>query len=143
MWCVQDDPDQWANLTIVAAAATYLSYNVQILQRPEEYGANKLYHLGDVLYFVNSIFYTMAALRDDGWFWWMPLSGQLRGSSRILDKMVVESLQVGQSASRAVNGGQRQVVCGLSSVATSQMRRPRTRPSSRCTRAVLCFAGAA
>jgi len=31
--------------------------------------------VGDKLYFINSIIYTITALRDDGWFWYMPVAG--------------------------------------------------------------------
>jgi len=70
-----DDPDVWALLTIFAAAITYVVYNLQILAHPDWYSDNEVYFLGDISYAMNGVLYLLAGLRDDGWFWWMPLMG--------------------------------------------------------------------
>jgi hypothetical protein len=75
---LQDDPDVWACLTILPGALLYVVYNLQILHDPSLYASYALYVQADWLYFVNSLLYTAAALRDDGWFWFMPLAGQWR-----------------------------------------------------------------
>lgn len=75
-----DDPDVWALLTIFAAAITYVEYNLQILAHPDRYGDNEVYFWGDVSYAMNGVLYLLAGLRDDGWFWWMPLMGSLYSS---------------------------------------------------------------
>jgi len=71
-----DDPDIWANFFIVVPSLVYISYNGQVLNNPESYETNTLYEVGDVLYFIGAVFYVVAALRDDGWFWFGPLAGQ-------------------------------------------------------------------
>jgi hypothetical protein len=88
----QDDPDMWANLTIIPASLIYFFYNVRILRHPELYSTDFFYYYGDILYFVNSLCYTVAALRDDGWFWFMPLAGQWSTSQE--DFMIYEVIRV-------------------------------------------------
>lgn len=73
-----DDPDLSANITIAAAAIVYFTYNCQVIRDYDAYETNKLYQLGDQLYLINSIFYFLAAMRDCGWFWFMPAFGQYR-----------------------------------------------------------------
>jgi hypothetical protein len=75
-----DDPDVWGWIFIIIPSIVYFAYNLQILANPDQYGSNFLYCTGDVLYFVGSIFYLLAALRDDGWFWFMPTAGALPNS---------------------------------------------------------------
>lgn len=65
----------WAIISIFAASSVYLWYNLQILQHPESYGTCQLYFWADILYAANGWFYLLASLRDDGWFWFMPLAG--------------------------------------------------------------------
>jgi len=71
-----DDPDMWANFFIVIPSIVYISYNGQVLHYPPSYSTNFLYQKGDILYFIGSVFYVFAALRDDGWFWVLPVAGQ-------------------------------------------------------------------
>jgi hypothetical protein len=40
------------------------------------YSSDELYQSGDIVYFINSIFYMIAALRDYGWCWFMPTFGR-------------------------------------------------------------------
>ncbi|CAF2502390.1 unnamed protein product [Rotaria sp. Silwood2] len=71
-----DDPDTVAYTFTTLSSFIYITYNIQILQNPEEYGTNELYINGDLTYFVGCIFYLWANFRDDGWLWWMPFAGQ-------------------------------------------------------------------
>lgn len=64
-----DDPDVWAMLTIFAGSMIYLTYNIQILRHPEWYLSNELFYAS------NGVLYLLASLRDDGWFFFMPLAG--------------------------------------------------------------------
>lgn len=75
-----DDPDVWALITIFTGAIIYVVYNLQILAHPSSYGKNELYFWGDVFYAMNGVLYLLAGLRDDGWFWWMPLAGSFSSS---------------------------------------------------------------
>jgi hypothetical protein len=71
-----DDPDTvaWAATTI--SSFVYMVYNIQINVDPTQYGTNYLYTYGDIVYFVGSCYYIFATLRDENWFWFMPVSGQ-------------------------------------------------------------------
>jgi hypothetical protein len=71
-----DDPDFHANWTLLCGAILYLVYNIQVLRSPELYSSDELYQSGDIVYFINSIFYMIAALRDYGWCWFMPTFGR-------------------------------------------------------------------
>lgn len=71
-----DDPDVFAFLFTTVASIIYLIYNIQINVKPELYGNNYLYTYGDILYFIGACYYCFAGLRDDNWFWFLPLSGQ-------------------------------------------------------------------
>lgn len=51
---------------------------MQILRDPSTYATNFLYTYGDIFYFMNSILYLLSCLRDDGWFWFMPVAGEPR-----------------------------------------------------------------
>jgi len=70
-----DDPDMWANCTIIAPAIIYVVYNVQTQLNPASYGYNFLYVTADKIYMANATCYFVASLRDAGWFWFMPTSG--------------------------------------------------------------------
>lgn len=72
-----DDPDFVANMMTLLPSFVYIAYNAQILSDVSQYGTNFLYVSGDIIYTVGAIFYLIAALRDDGWLWFMPLAGQL------------------------------------------------------------------
>lgn len=71
-----DDPDTVAYTLTTLSSFIYITYNIQILRNPEEYGTNLVYFYGDIVYSVGAFFYLWANLRDDGWLWWLPLAGQ-------------------------------------------------------------------
>ncbi len=71
-----DDPDTVAYILTTLSSFIYITYNIQILVRPEDYGSNQIYFYGDIIYSVGAVFYLLANLRDDGWLWWMPVAGQ-------------------------------------------------------------------
>jgi hypothetical protein len=71
-----DDPDTIAWLATTTSSIIYFVYNIQINIYPEQYGTNLLYTYGDIVYFVGACYYLFAELRDDNWFWFLPLSGQ-------------------------------------------------------------------
>jgi hypothetical protein len=73
-----DDPDTIAYLSTTIASIIYFIYNIQINAHPEQYGTNYLYTYGDILYFIGACYYIFAALRDDHWFWFLPMCGQYR-----------------------------------------------------------------
>jgi len=69
-WTLQD-PDLWANLTILVAAALYCLYNCQ-LWLLNDYGTNFLYTYGDFFYFINAVSYLLASMRDNNVFKTVP-----------------------------------------------------------------------
>lgn len=71
-----DDPDIPANITIIIASLIYLYYNIIISISIKNYQNDYTYIYGDYMYFINSIFYLLAALRDCEWFWFMPTWGR-------------------------------------------------------------------
>lgn len=71
-----DDPDVWGLIFIVVPSMYYVAYNAQVLADPVSYCCNQLYITGNNLYAAGSIFYLIAALRDDGWFYALPAGGQ-------------------------------------------------------------------
>ena len=71
-----DDPDVMSCITIVTSAIVYIVYNVQLTVAPQDYETNMLYKFGDIVGFVEACFCIFACLRDDNWFWFLPLAGQ-------------------------------------------------------------------
>ena len=71
-----DDPDMISSLAMVTNAVIYVIYNVQINVAPEQYDTNILYKYGDIVGFVDACFCVFSCLRDDDWFWFLPLAGQ-------------------------------------------------------------------
>lgn len=72
-----DDPDTVAYTFTTLSSFIYITYNIKILEHPESYyDWGDLYVTGDICYSVGAVFYLWANLRDDGWLWWMPVSGQ-------------------------------------------------------------------
>ena len=71
-----DDPDTVAYLSTTTNTLLYLVYNITMVVSPEQYGSNYLYTHADILGFVGACFYIFANLRDDSWFWFLPLAGQ-------------------------------------------------------------------
>ena len=71
-----DDPDVIGFSTTTISSFIYMTYNIQINIEPEQYGTNYLYTYGDIVYFVGACYYIFASMRDDHWFWFLPLAGQ-------------------------------------------------------------------
>lgn len=71
-----DDPDMISSLAMMSNSMIYLIYNVQINLSPELYETNTLYKYADIMGFIDALFCVVACLRDDYWFWFLPLSGQ-------------------------------------------------------------------
>ncbi len=71
-----DDPDMISCVAMVANAIIYLIYNIQLIVSPEHYETNMLYKYADIIGFVDTCFCVFACLRDDDWFWFLPLAGQ-------------------------------------------------------------------
>lgn len=62
------DPDLYANITIIVAAVCYLVYSIQISMDYSLYETDNMFEIGDIIYFANSIFYFVSALREYGFF---------------------------------------------------------------------------
>ncbi|CAF1583144.1 unnamed protein product [Adineta ricciae] len=71
-----DDPDTMAYLTTTSNTLIYLVYNIQMNVYPEQYGSNQLFAYADILGFIGSVYYICGTLRDENWFWFLPLAGQ-------------------------------------------------------------------
>ncbi|CAF1174383.1 unnamed protein product [Rotaria sp. Silwood1] len=71
-----DDPDTMGYLTTTTNTLIYLVYNIQLNIYPEQYGSNQIYIYADVLGFIGSVYYIFGTLRDENWFWFLPLAGQ-------------------------------------------------------------------
>ncbi|UJR32329.1 hypothetical protein I4U23_019793 [Adineta vaga] len=71
-----DDPDTMGYLTTTSNTLIYLVYNIQINIYPETYGSNQIFTYADILGFIGSIYYIFGTLRDENWFWFLPLAGQ-------------------------------------------------------------------
>ena len=71
-----DDPDFHANWSILVGVTLYLTYEIQLYLNPSAYYTNYLYEKADEIYVFNAIFYMFGALRDFGWFWFMPSFGR-------------------------------------------------------------------
>ena len=71
-----DDPDTIAYLTMTSNTLMYLVYNIQMNLYPADYGSNLLFIYADVLGFIGACYYIFGSLRDDNWFWFLPLAGQ-------------------------------------------------------------------
>jgi len=71
-----DDPDVWANLTLVVPSIIYVVYNIQLQFDPLLYETNFVYVTADKLYMANALLYFTGGLRDVGWFWFMPTGGK-------------------------------------------------------------------
>jgi len=71
-----DDPDTMAYIMTTTNTLIYFVYNIKINIHPEEYGTNQIYAYADILGFIGSVYYVFGTLRDDNWFWFLPLAGQ-------------------------------------------------------------------
>jgi hypothetical protein len=96
-----DDPDTMGYLTTTSNTLIYLVYNIQINVHPEQYGINQLFNYADVLGFIGSIYYIFGTLRDENWFWFLPLAGQygiaagrIHTETRVLPKFGHDSILI-------------------------------------------------
>ncbi|CAF1135297.1 unnamed protein product [Adineta steineri] len=71
-----DDLDTIAYITTTSNTLMYFIYNLQVYIRPEEYNSNMLFTYADILGFIGSVYYIFGTLRDDNWFWFLPVAGQ-------------------------------------------------------------------
>jgi hypothetical protein len=71
-----DDPDTMGYLATTSNTFVYLVYNIQMNAHPEQYGINQIFTYGDILGFIGSVYYIFGTLRDENWFWFLPLAGQ-------------------------------------------------------------------
>jgi hypothetical protein len=71
-----DDPDMISCLAMLANTIIYIVYNIQLHVSPEDYQTNILYKYADIIGFVDACFCVFSCLRDDDWFWFLPLAGQ-------------------------------------------------------------------
>jgi hypothetical protein len=85
------DPDQWANVTILIAGIMYVVYCIQVSDT-SQYESNILYQYADIIYFINSLFYTLAALRDLELEWSFILPSSKRAGYR--NEIVYQQLQL-------------------------------------------------
>ena len=78
------DVDLWAALLLIASNAVYVTYSAQVLAAEDvgwwgvhhdstNFYLNELNRVGDAMYFVGACLYFTAALRDVGFWWWLPL----------------------------------------------------------------------
>jgi hypothetical protein len=67
-----DDPDLWANITLVIAAFYYLQYSTTVYFDRSKYDTCLIYEQADTFYFINSVFYIICSARDCGVFWFLP-----------------------------------------------------------------------
>ena len=65
-----------SSVTMLINTIIYVIYFAQLLVHPENYEINMLYKVADVIGFVDACFCVFACLRDDDWFWFLPLAGQ-------------------------------------------------------------------
>jgi len=73
-----DDPDVWAIATLTLASGHYAYYNMRINHDYAHYDEySGAYDAANFWYLVNSVLYTICALRDCDVFWFMPYVGQL------------------------------------------------------------------
>jgi hypothetical protein len=73
-----DDPDIWANVTIMVGALYYLYYNLSLFQAQNfgNYDTNYVYYEADYWYWANSLIYLLGcSFRDCGFFFFLPTAG--------------------------------------------------------------------
>ena len=62
-WTLQD-PDLWANATVILASGVYFLYQIEILLFDDTLSPSVLYLYGDFFYCANALFYILATMRD-------------------------------------------------------------------------------
>lgn len=73
-----DDPDLWANVTLIISASLYIKYNFIVLFDPDLYQSCDMYIVADQWYTINAVFYLICSMRDADLFWFMPMQGKLQ-----------------------------------------------------------------
>lgn len=68
--------DLWGLVTLGIATSYYLKFNAVMYFNLEEEAPSSLYLYGDYWYVVNSLVYTLCAMRDNECFWFMPTNGR-------------------------------------------------------------------
>ena len=68
--------DLWGLVTLSIATSYYLKFNAVMYFNLEEEAPSSLYLYGDYWYVVNSLVYTLCAMRDNECFWFMPTNGR-------------------------------------------------------------------
>lgn len=71
-----DDPDMWANISLVGGAFLYLKYSAEVLTSFTAYESNTLYTTADTWYLCNAVAYLICAARDCELLWFMPVAGR-------------------------------------------------------------------
>ena len=103
-----DDPDLWANASLIIAAIYYITYNVVIsIDNYQYYNTCSLYFWGDFWYLINAICYVLCAMRDCDCFWFMPVGGKFPDFDRMafdcgLYEAEDESLDVKDNTSEVI-----------------------------------------
>jgi hypothetical protein len=105
-----DDPDTIGYLTTTSNTLIYFVYNIQINIHPEQYGVNQIYIQADILGFIGSLYYIFGTLRDENWFWFLPLAGQygvaagrIHIETRVLPKFGYPSILISDICKRRKN----------------------------------------
>lgn len=120
-----DDPDLWANISLIIAAAYYILYNIIIcVDNYTYYETSTLYFWGDFWYLVNAACYILCALRDCECFWFMPLSGQFPDFDKMAEECDVSDQRDYSSAHSSVGDASDQ-----STLESQPLTGPLIRPS--------------
>jgi hypothetical protein len=69
------DPDLHSSILLVVPSIIYIVYNARVMANPNDYGTDYLYVKADVIYVVNAGLYVIGAMRDAGFWWWVPMPG--------------------------------------------------------------------
>jgi len=71
-----DDPDMWANISVIVGAGLYVQYNLIVVINPSHYETSDIYVTGDLWYLSNALFYLLCSFRDCEFLWFMPIAGR-------------------------------------------------------------------
>jgi hypothetical protein len=92
------DPDLYSSLLLLVPSIMYVVYNVQIIADPVSYGTNFLYKAADAVFFVGAVLYVVAAMRDNGVFFFLPF---VPGCAHNFDGEVAAEAAVTPSTARS------------------------------------------
>jgi hypothetical protein len=93
-----DDPDCWANISLVIAAGYYFVYNIVIYKDYAFFESSTLYYQGDLWYLANAVCYVICSLRDCDFFWFMPLAGHFPDFEQMANELELEKQLAGELA---------------------------------------------